>query len=351
MTVDLLALGEVMLRLDPGAGRIRDATGFVPYVGGGEFNISHALSASFGMRTGIVTALAGNEVGELVRGLIRRSGVSDAHIRMMDDGGTGVLARNAINFTERGFGVRPALGVSDRAFSAAARMTPGSVDWSRTFDETAPRWFHTGGVFATLSRGSAELALEAVTAAKSRGVRVSYDVNFRPSLWRALEDESAHTRVICDILAQADLLISNEPEYRRSIGEPAAAPESQERSFARMVEDVRARFSGIGTVVATTRRAVSATRNDWGAVAWSESTGHVAAAPITDLEILDRVGGGDALVAGVIYGLLSGQPLPAALELGVASGALAMTTPGDTLSARRDEIEALASRRPIVAER
>ncbi|WP_206447891.1 sugar kinase [Agrococcus sp. KRD186] len=349
---DLVSLGEVLLRLDPGEGRIRDARTFEAHVGGGEFNVAFAVSNCFELRTGVVTALADNEVGALMSSLIRQGGVDTSLIQRRDDGGTGIGARNGLNFTERGFGVRPAYGVSDRAFSAAARLAPGEVDWDDLFRRRGVRWFHTGGVFTALSPSSAALTLEAVRAAKSHGVTVSYDVNFRPSLWRALADPADHAATTREIFRYVDVLISNEPEYLLSVGETVVdASDAQAERFLRMVERARKDFPNIALMAATQRTMRSASVNDWGAIAWSDRTGVVHSSVRERLDILDRVGAGDSFVAGLAYGLLTGAELSWALELGVAHGALVMTTPGDTSSARRTEVEALAAGSGIRAVR
>ncbi len=349
---DLISLGEVMLRLDPGETRIRDARRFDVHVGGGEFNVAYALSNCFDLRTAVITALADNEVGSLMRSLIRHGGVDTSMISWSDDGGTGGLARNGLNFTERGYGMRPAFGVSDRAQSAASRMAPGDVDWEAVFTGRGARWLHTGGVFTTLSESTLRLTLQAVRAAKKHGAVVSYDVNFRPSLWQALGDYEAHTRIVHQIFEHVDILITNEPEYRLSIGEPPPTDDLPSRDqFARMTEDVHKRFPQVSLIAATQRRTTSASTNDWAAVAWTPHDGLIHSSTHESLDILDRVGAGDSFVAGLAYGLLTAQTLEWSLELGVAHGALVMTTPGDTSSARRTEVEALAARRGIVAVR
>ncbi|BBH70334.1 2-dehydro-3-deoxygluconokinase [Actinoplanes sp. OR16] len=301
---DLVSLGEVMLRLDPGEGRVRTTRTFRVSEGGGEYNVARALRRVFGLRTAIVTALADNEVGRLVEDCMLTGGVDTSLVRWVPYDGVGRAVRNGLNFTERGFGVRGALGVSDRGHSAASQMKPGDVDWDHLFGAEGVRWLHTGGIFAGLSASSAAVVAEATAAARRYGTVVSYDVNYRPSL-----DNS-------DIsLPMADVLLG--------------------------VRDVRKHPDSV-VVATTSRRVVSASRNDFGAVAWSPSTGMLKAADRPGLEVLDRVGSGDSFASGLIFGLLSGYPLQVALEYGAAHGALTMTTPGDTSMATAAEVVALA---------
>ncbi|MEU4693984.1 sugar kinase [Actinoplanes sp. NPDC023714] len=301
---DLVSLGEVMLRLDPGEGRVRTTRTFRVSEGGGEYNVARALRRVFGMRTAVVTALADNEVGRLVEDCMLTGGVDTSLVRWVPYDGVGRSVRNGLNFTERGFGVRGALGVSDRGHSAASQMAPGDVDWDHLFGVLGVRWFHTGGIFAALSASARAVVGEAVEAARRHGTIVSYDVNYRPSL---------------------DNGSLGLPDVDVAIGVP----------------DVR-KFPDLSVAATTTRRVLSASRNDFGAVAWSPATGVVRATERTGLEVLDRVGSGDSFASGLIYGLLTGRPLEIALEYGAAHGALAMTTPGDTSMATAAEVMALA---------
>jgi 2-dehydro-3-deoxygluconokinase len=303
---DLVSLGEVMLRLDPGEGRVRTTRTFRVSEGGGEYNVARALRRVFGMRTAIVTALADNEVGRLVEDCMLTGGVDTSLVRWVPYDGVGRTVRNGLNFTERGFGVRGALGLSDRGHSAASQMRPSDVDWDHLFGVAGVRWLHTGGIFASLSPVAASTVLTAVEAARRHGTVVSFDVNYRPSLGNDLLPE---------VLPFVDALIG--------------------------VRDVES-YPEIPVVATTTRRVVSASRNDFGAVAWSPSTGVVRARERRDLDVLDRVGSGDSFASGMIYGLLCGRPLQIAIEYGAAHGALAMTTPGDTSMATVAEVMALA---------
>ncbi|WP_229067480.1 sugar kinase [Actinoplanes sp. DH11] len=303
---DLVSLGEVMLRLDPGEGRVRTTRTFRVSEGGGEYNVARALRRVFGMRTAIVTALADNEVGRLVEDCMLTGGVDTSLVRWVPYDGIGRTVRNGLNFTERGFGVRGALGVSDRGHSAASQMRPSDVDWDHLFGVAGVRWLHTGGIFASLSPVAASTVRTAVEAARRHGTAVSFDVNYRPSLGNDL---------LPDVLPFVDVLIG--------------------------VRDVES-YPETPVVATTTRRVVSASRNDFGAVAWSPSTGVVRATERPDLDVLDRVGSGDSFASGLIYGLLCGRPLQIAVEYGAAHGALTMTTPGDTSMATAAEVMALA---------
>lgn len=345
---DLVALGEVMLRLDPGEGRIRTARSFTAWEGGGEYNVARGLRRCFGLRTAVVTALADNAIGHLVEDLILQGGVDTSHLRWSKYDGIGRRVRNGLNFTERGFGVRGALGVPDRGHTAIAQLGPGEVDWDHLFGELGARWFHTGGIYAGLSDSSAEVAAEAMAAARRHGTKVSYDLNYRPSLWQDNGGLARAQEVNSGLAPLVDVMIGNEEDFTAGLGfeVPGVDPGLTELStegFKAMIEQVTAAYPHLA-VLATTLRAVrTATVNDWGAIAWSREDGFAEATARPALEILDRVGGGDSFASGLVYGLLSGRSLTEAVELGAAHGALAMTTPGDTSMATRDEVEALVA--------
>ena len=345
---DAISLGEVMLRLDPGAGRVRTARSFTASEGGGEYNVARGLRKAFGLRTAIVTALADNDVGRLVEDLICQGGVDTQLVQWLPYDGIGRTARNGLNFTERGFGVRGALGVSDRGHTAVGALKPGDLAWDEIFGRLGTRWFHTGGIFAGLSETTAQVALEAVQAAKRHGVMTSYDLNYRPSLWKSVGGQAKAQEVNRAIAPFIDVMIGNEEDFTASLGFPVsgvgdALDQLEVDAFAAMIDDVRKVYPNFA-VIATTLRAVrSATLNDWGAVAWSEDSGLVHATHRPALEIYDRVGGGDSFASGLIYGLMSGRSLVDAVEFGAAHGALAMTTPGDTSMASLKEVEALAA--------
>jgi len=344
---DAVSLGEVMLRLDPGEGRIRTARSFRAWEGGGEYNVARGLRRAFGLRTAVVTALADNEVGRLVEDLILTGGVDTSFIRWEQYDGVGRAVRNGLNFTERGFGVRGAVGVSDRGHTAASQLEPGDVDWDHLFGELGVRWLHTGGIFAALSESAAALVVEAVTAAKRHGTVVSYDLNYRPSLWQAQGGQERAREVNREIARFVDVMIGNEEDFTACLGfEVEGVDENLSEldldSYAAMIERATAEFTNFAVVGTTLRTVRSASRNDWGAMAWSRETGVVHATHREDLEILDRVGGGDSFASGLIFGLLEGEPLETAVEYGAAHGALAMTTPGDTSMVTKAEVLRLA---------
>ncbi|MCB2177973.1 MAG: sugar kinase [Actinomycetales bacterium] len=344
---DEISLGEVMLRLDPGEGRIRTAREFRVWEGGGEYNVARGLSRAFGLRTGVITALADNEIGRLVEGLILAGGVDSSFVSWSPYDGVGREARNGLNFTERGFGVRGALGVSDRGLTAASQLRAQDVDLDHLFGELGVRWLHTGGIFAALSDTAAETTLAAVRTARRHGTVVSYDLNYRASLWRATGGRPRAQEVNREIAPYVDVMIGNEEDFTAALGfevpgTDASFAELDVRGFTSMIDSVAAAYPNL-IVIATTLRAVrSATINDWGALAWSPGAGVVRATQRDRLEICDRVGGGDSFASGLIAALLEGEGLDTAVEWGAAHGALAMTTPGDTSMASRAEIVRLA---------
>ena len=344
---DVVALGEVMLRLDPGEGRIRTARRFEAWEGGGEYNVARGMRTVFGLRAGVVTALADNEIGHLVENLVLQGGVDTSLIRWEKYDGIGRTVRNGLNFTERGFGVRGALGVSDRANTAIALLTPGTVDWGDLFGRRGVRWLHTGGIYAALSENSAAVAEEAMVAAQKYGTVVSFDTNYRPSLWAGIGGREFARDVNTRLASYVDLMIGNEEDFTAALGFDA---ERVDKDLRTLPKDRLAAMAGIIaekmpwlSVVATTLRTVhTASDNDWQAIAWSPQTGVLSSAARDHLGIFDRVGGGDGFASGMIYGLLEGEDLQTCLELGSAHGALAMTTPGDTSMATGEEVWALA---------
>src|SRR6187397_961835 len=275
---DLVALGEIMLRLDPGEGRIRTAREFRAWEGGGEYNVARGLRRCFGMRTAVVTAFADNDVGRLLEDFVLQGGVDSSLIRWVPSDGIGRSVRNGLNFTERGFGVRGALGVSDRGHTAASQLRPGDVDWDHLFGELGVRWLHTGGIFAALSECAAETVIEAVTAAKRHGTVVSYDLNYRPSLWKAIGGQAKAQEVNREIAPYIDVMIGNEEDFTASLGfEVEGVDENlsdlQVDSFGAMIEKAAAAYPNFKVIGTTMRTVRSASINDWGAIAWSPSTG------------------------------------------------------------------------------
>ena len=344
---DLLALGEVMLRLDPAEARIHTARHFQVWEGGGEYNVARGLRRCFGLRTGIVTALADNPVGRLVEDLMLQGGVDTTLVRWIPYDGVGRTVRNGLNFTERGFGVRAAAGCSDRGHTAIAQAQPGAWDWEGIFGSSnGARWFHTGGIFAALSENSPAVAAEAIAAARRTGTPVSYDLNYRDSLWKAIGGKARAQEVNRELVRQVDVLLGNEEDFAAALG---IAVEGVADDFAElpvavyesMLRAVAAAYPNLRLIATTLRSAHTATRNAWGAMALArtERGDEIAHTPQRDIEILDRVGGGDSFASGLFYGLLEGKGVGWALECGVAHGALAMTTPGDTSMATLAEVE------------
>jgi len=351
-----VALGEVMLRLDPGETRIRTARTFSAWEGGGEYNVIRGLARVFGLPATIVTALVDNEVGHLIESLILAGGVDTSWVRWTDFDGVGRAARNGINFTERGFGVRAAKGVSDRGHTAIASLRADEVDFDRLFGDLGVQWLHTGGIVAALSQTSSETVRAAMTAARRHGTRISYDLNYRPSLWRSIGGKARARTVNRELVEQVDLLLGNEEDFTAALGFSVdGVDENLTRlpldGYRDMIVRVADAFPNLAVIATSLRTVHSASSNDWGAVAWSADTGLIEATMRPGLEILDRVGGGDSFASGLIYGLLAGHDLRTSLELGAAHGALAMTTPGDTSMTTKAEVLRLASGRSPRVER
>ena len=345
---DVVSLGEVMLRLDPGDGRVRTARQFRVWEGGGEYNVARGLRRCFGLRTAVVTAFADNEVGRLVEDFILQGGVDTSWIRWVPYDGLGRAVRNGLNFTERGFGLRGAVGVSDRGHTAASQLRAGDVDWEDLFGVRGVRWFHTGGIFAALSDTTPDVVEEAMRAAKAHGTVVSYDLNYRPSLWKSYGGQERAREVNRRLARYVDVMIGNEEDFTAALGfevpdTDASFTSLEVDNFKRMIGDVAALYPTLRVVATTLRTVRSATVNDWSAVAWSAMTGFAEAAPRRSLEIYDRVGGGDSFASGLLYGLLELGDLQSAVEYGAAHGALAMTTPGDTSMVTLAEVEKLVA--------
>ena len=340
---DLVSLGEVMLRLDPGEGRISTTRSFQVREGGGEYNVARGLCRCFGMDTAIVTALADNPVGRLVQDLIYQGGVDQSHVKWVKYDGVGRTVRNGLNFTERGFGVRAALGCSDRGHTAVSQLRPGDIDWEKIFGDEGARWFHTGGIFCALSETTPQVAREAIEAAKRHGTIVSYDLNYRESLWKGIGGQTRAREVNRQLAPLIDVMLGNEEDFTAALGfEVEGMDEHHSKldpaNFQKMIERAVEEFSNFKVVATTLRNAKSATINDWGAVCFCDGKLYQALTR-ENLEILDRVGGGDSFASGLIYGLLTDKGPQWAVECGAAHGALAMTTPGDTTMATLAEVE------------
>ena len=344
---DAVSLGEVMLRLDPGEGRIRTARSFRAWEGGGEYNVARGLRRAFGLRTAVVTALADNEIGRLVEDLILAGGVDTSFISWVPYDGIGSAVRNGLNFTERGFGIRGAVGCPDRANTAASQMKPGEIDWDDIFGRQGARWFHTGGIFAALSESTAELTIEACKAAQKHGTVVSYDLNYRPSLWSSIGGLAKAQEVNREIAKYVDVMIGNEEDFTASLGFEVEGVDENVRgidvtNFKKMIETAIKEFPNFKATATTLREVHTATDNDWGAICWHDGQFYESNA-YPHLEILDRVGGGDSFASGFAYGFLQFNDPEKAVQYGAAHGALAMTTPGDTTMATLSEVEKVVS--------
>jgi 2-dehydro-3-deoxygluconokinase len=342
---DLVSLGEVMLRLDPGEGRIHTTRNFQVWEGGGEYNVARGLRRCFGMDTSIVTALVKNPVGRLVQDLIYQGGVDQSHVKWVDYDGIGRAVRNGLNFTERGFGLRGALGCSDRGHTAVSQLKSGDIDWEKIFGEEGVRWFHTGGIFSALSETTPHVAHEAMEAARRHGTIISYDLNFRPSLWKGIGGPEKARAVNRELAPLIDVMLGNEEDFTAALGlEVEDLDLSRQHAklevenFQKMIDRAILEFPNFQIVATTLRNARTATVNDWGAICFADGQFHQAQTR-ENLEILDRVGGGDSFASGLIYGLLTGRGPQWAVDCGAAHGALAMTTPGDTTMATLSEVE------------
>jgi 2-dehydro-3-deoxygluconokinase len=342
VTFDQISLGEVMLRLDPGEGRIRTAREFKAWEGGGEYNTSRGLRKCFGYKTAVCTAFVDNEVGHLIEDFIMQGGVCTDFIKWREDDGIGRSVRNGLNFTERGFGIRGAVGVPDRGNSAAAQLKPGDFDWENIFGKIGTRWLHTGGIFAALSETTAALTIEAVKAAKKHGVIVSYDLNYRPSLWKSIGGLKKAQEVNREIAKYVDVMIGNEEDFTASLGFAVKGAEDLKHietdAFKAMIETAVKEFPNFKVAATTLRHVITATKNDWSAILWHDGKFHESR-QYPGLEILDRIGGGDSFASGLQFGFLEFNDAQKAVEYGAAHGALASTTPGDTSMATRKEVE------------
>jgi 2-dehydro-3-deoxygluconokinase len=340
---DCLSLGEVMLRLDPGEARIHTARHFQVWEGGGEYNVARGLRRCFGLRTAIATALADNPVGRLVEDLILQGGVDTSLLKWIPYDGVGRTVRNGLNFTERGFGLRAAAGCSDRGHTAVSQLKPGDFNWPEIFgNQNGTKWFHTGGIFAALSASTADVAAEAISAARTHSTPVSYDLNYRDSLWKSIGGKAKAQEVNRELVRKVDLLLGNEEDFSAMLGVKIKGvsedfAELPIAGYEEMLREVAAAYPNLKLIAGTLRTASTASRNAWGAIALYEDK--IIHVPQREIDIYDRVGGGDSFASGLIYGLLAGKPIEWAVRCGVAHGALAMTTPGDTSMATLPEVE------------
>ncbi len=342
---DLLALGEIMLRLDPGEGRVRTTREFKVWEGGGEYNVARGLRRCFGFKTAVATAFADNDVGRLLEDFILQGGVDTQFIKWAAFDGIGRVTRNGLNFTERGYGVRGAVGIPDRGNTAASQLKAGDFDWDHIFGKLGVRWLHTGGIFAALSDTTPKLVSEAVQKAKQYGTIVSYDLNYRPSLWKSIGGLKKAQEVNREIAKYVDVMIGNEEDFTASLGFHVEGADENLlhidiSAFQKMIETAVKTFPNFKVAATTLRAAKTATINDWGAICYMDGKFHQSR-QYPDLEILDRVGGGDSFASGLIYGLMTTGDAQKAVDYGAAHGALAMTTPGDTSMVDKAEVEKL----------
>ncbi|MHC4870723.1 MAG: PfkB family carbohydrate kinase [Planctomycetota bacterium] len=343
---DQVSLGEIMLRFDPGEGRIHTTRTFKVWEGGGEYNVARGLRRCFNQKTAVVTAIPDNPAGRLLEDLILQGGVDMSHVVWKKYDGIGRENRVGLNFTERGYGVRGAVGCSDRANTAVSSLKTGDIDWNKLFKDEGARWFHCGGIFAALSATTPDVAIEAMKCAKENGTVVSYDLNYRPSLWDAIGGSDKAQEVNKEIAKYVDVMIGNEEDFTKCLGfEVEGMDENCSKldpaNFKKMIEQVMTEFPNFKAAATTLRGVKTATVNDWSAVLYTE--GDFFQAQERTLEIFDRVGGGDSFASGLIYGFLSGKTNQECIEYGAAHGALAMTTAGDTTMASLKEVENLVS--------
>ena len=342
---DILSLGEIMLRLDPGDSRIHTSREFRVWEGGGEYNVARGMRRCFGKRAAVVTAFADNPVGRLVEDFILQGGVDTSLIRWVAYDGIGRSVRNGLNFVEKGFGIRGALSCADRGNTAISQLKKGDIDWEYIFGTLGVRWFHTGGIFAALSDTTPDVAIEALKTAKKYGTITSYDLNYRPSLWKGIGGIERAREVNCEIAKYVDVMIGNEEDFTACLGLEVAGADQNLTvlpidGFKNMIRTAVEKYPNFKAVGTTLRTVKTATVNDWSAILWTK--GEFYQAKQRDgLEIYDRVGGGDSFASGLIYGLMEKDDPELAVNYGAAHGALAMTTPGDTSMATLKEVEKL----------
>jgi 2-dehydro-3-deoxygluconokinase len=339
---DCVSLGEVMLRLDPGDDRIHTARSLRVWEGGGEYNVARGLRRCFALQTAIATALADNPIGRLVEDLMLQGGVDQDLVRWIPYDGVGRKVRNGLNFTERGYGVRAGVGCSDRGHTAVSQLKPGDYDWKSIFGaESGSRWFHTGGIFAALSESTIQVAGEAMDAAQAAGTVISYDLNYRESLWKSIGGKTRAQEVNRELVRKVDVLFGNEEDFSAMLGAEVEGvgkdfDELPVESYAKMLRELSEAYPNLKVIASTLRTAHTASENAWGAIALH--SGGIAHVAQRNVDILDRVGGGDSFASGLIYGMLADKGVDWAVQCGVSHGALAMTTPGDTSTASLAEV-------------
>jgi 2-dehydro-3-deoxygluconokinase len=341
--IDFLALGGLVIRLDTGLIPFRKATETVIHVSGAEFNVAFNLSDCFGLRTAIATAMVDYPVGDLVRERVRAAGVIPFYREFKHDGVTG--PNIATVYSDRGIGIRAPVVFYNRANEAAAQLKPGDFDWDAIFQSNEIRWFHSGGLFEALSDTTPDVLIEAMQAARRHGAVVSFDLNFRAKLWQARGGQAKAQEVTRRVVQEVDVLVGNEEDMQLSLG--VTGPEADKASaldpsaFVGMIDKVTDKFPNVRLIATTLREVHSASRHSWSAVVALDGVIHQA--PTLELDIHDRVGGGDGFASGLFYGLLTGLPIDQAVRLGWAHGALLTTFPGDTTMATLDQVKALAA--------
>ncbi len=340
---DCVSLGEIMIRLDPVDGRVRTTRNFRAWEGGGEYNVARALKKCFGMNTAVVTSIVDNEVGHLLEDLMMQGGVNMSHVKWVPFDGVGKESRVGLNFTEKGYGVRAALGTSDRGHTAASQLKTGDIDWKKIFKNEGARWFHTGGIFAALSTTTPDVVKEAMKCAKDNGTIISYDLNYRASLWKSTGGPEKAKEINREIAGYVDVMLGNEEDFTKALGFEVEGLDDgcsklDPANFKKMIAQAVKMFPNFKVVATTLRNAKTATINDWGAVIYADGKFHEATLR-ENLEIYDRVGGGDSFASGLAYAFLTGKSPAEAVQYGAAHGALAMTMPGDTTMATLPEIE------------
>ena len=339
--LDFLSLGALIHRLDPGVVPFRKAHSCEIHVSGGEFNTAANLADCFGLRTGIATAMVNYPIGELIAGRVRAMGVKPYYKMFTHDGARG--PNMAAVYSDRSYGIRGPVVFYNRCNEAAAQLKPGDFDWGAIFG-AGVRWFHSGGIFAALSDTTAALIVEAMQAAKQHGAVISFDLNYREKLWNASGGAGRATSVLGRIVDHVDVLVGNEEDLQKGLGIPGPEVASQSKldpsTFVGMIDRVVERYPGIRIVATTMREVHSTNRHTWGAVAWMNGKTYVP--PVCDLDVYDRVGGGDGFAAGLFFGMLTDESPEESVKLGWAHGALVTTFPGDTSMATLEQVRAFA---------